>query len=47
MFDQEGQVLLSDINVAISQATGIPAPDLPSLDQEGSFNEVNIEVTAQ
>ena len=47
MFDQEGQVLLSDINVAISQATGIPAPDVPSLDQEGSFNEVNIEVTAQ
>ena len=47
MFDQEGQVLLSDINIAISQATGIPAPDLPSLDQEGSFNEVNIEVTAQ
>ena len=46
MFDQEGQVPLNEINSAISQATGLPAPELPSLDQEGSFNEVNIEVTS-
>ena len=46
MFDQEGQVPLKEINAGISEATGLPAPELPSLDQEGSFNEVNIEVTS-
>ena len=47
VFDQEGQVSLTAINDGISQATGLPAPELPSLDQEGSFNEVNIEVTSR
>ena len=37
----------NEINLGISEATGLPAPELPSLDQEGSFNEVNIEVTAR
>ena len=46
VFDQNGQVPLADINNAISTATGLPAPDLGRIDQEGSFNEVNIEVTA-
>ena len=46
VFDQEGQVPLNQINEAISKATGLPAPDLGRVDQEGSFNEVNIEVTA-
>ena len=46
VFDQEGQVSLNEINLGISEATGLPAPELP-LDQEGSFNEVNIEVTAR
>ena len=45
VFDQDGQVSLVAINEAISRATGLPAPDLPTIDQEGSFNEVNIEVT--
>ena len=47
VFDQEGQVSLNEINLGISEATGLPAPELPSLDQEGSFNEVNIEVTVR
>ena len=47
IFDREGQVSLVAINEAISQATGLPAPDLPPIDQEGSFNEVNIEVTSR
>ena len=47
VFDQDGQVPLTAINDGISQATGLPAPELPSLDQEGSFNEVNIEVTTR
>ena len=47
VFDQDGQVSLVAINEAISQATGLPAPDLPMIDQEGSFNEVNIEVTTR
>ena len=46
VFDRDGQVPLTAINTAISTATGLPAPDLGSIDQEGSFNEVNIEVTA-
>ena len=45
VFDQDGQVPLQAINEAISAATGLPAPDLSAIDQEGSFNEVNIEVT--
>ena len=46
VFDQDGQVPLKSINEGISQATGFPAPELPDLNQEGSFNEVNIEVTS-
>ena len=46
VFDQEGQVPLNQINEAISKATGLPAPDPGRVDQAGSFNEVNIEVTA-
>ena len=45
VFDKEGQVSLGSINDAISRATGLPAPELPAINQEGSFNEVNIEVT--
>ncbi|GIR75031.1 MAG: hypothetical protein CM15mP77_1880 [Synechococcus sp.] len=33
VFDQDGQVALVAINEAISQATGLPAPDLPTIDQ--------------
>ena len=47
VFDQEGQVSLGSINDAISLATGLPAPELPAINQEGSFNEVNIEVTTR
>ena len=47
VFDQEGQVPLGSINEAISRATGLPAPELPAINQEGSFNEVNIEVTTR
>ena len=47
VFDQEGQVPLGSINDAISRATGLPAPELPAINQEGSFNEVNIEVTTR
>ena len=46
VLDQNGQVPLAAINDAISASTGLPAPDLGRIDQEGSFNEVNIEVTA-
>ena len=46
VLDQNGQVPLAAINEAISASTGLPAPDLGRIDQEGSFNEVNIEVTA-
>ena len=42
-----GSGVLNEINLGISEATGLPAPELPSFDQEGSFNEVNIEVTAR
>jgi hypothetical protein len=47
VFDKEGQVSLGSINDAISRATGLPAPELPAINQEGSFNEVNIEVTTR
>ena len=47
VFDQEGQVSLGSINQAISRATGLQAPELPAINQEGSFNEVNIEVTTR
>jgi hypothetical protein len=46
VLDQNGQVPLAAINDAISASTGLPAPDLGRINQEGSFNEVNIEVTA-
>ena len=46
VFDENGQVPLKSINEGISLATGLPTPDLPELNQEGSFNEVNIEVTS-
>ena len=46
VLDQNGQVPLVAINDAISASTGLPSPDLGRIDQEGSFNEVNIEVTA-
>ena len=47
VFDEEGQVPLIAINAAISTATGLPAPALPEVNQGGSFNEVNIEVTTR
>ena len=46
VFDRDGQVPLASINAAISEATGLPAPDFSEIDQEGSFNEVNVEVNA-
>ena len=46
VFDQEGQIPLSAINSAISKATGLPEPNQRNINQEGSFNEVNIEVIA-
>ena len=46
IFDRAGQVPLASINEAISEATGLPAPDFSEIDQEGSFNEVNVEVNA-
>ena len=46
VLDQDGQVPLAVINGAIAEATGLPAPELPSINPEGRFNEVNIEVTA-
>ena len=46
VFDRDGQVPLASINAAISGATGLPAPDFSEIDQEGSFNEVNVEVNA-
>ncbi|MBL6793455.1 MAG: thylakoid membrane photosystem I accumulation factor [Synechococcus sp. BS307-5m-G36] len=46
VFDRDGQVPLSEINQAISSATGLPAPDLGDINQDGSFNEVNVEVTS-
>ena len=46
VLDQDGQVPLASINAAIAEATGLPAPELPAINPEGRFNEVNIEVTA-
>ena len=46
VLDQDGQVPLAEINAAIAEATGLPAPELPAINPEGRFNEVNIEVTA-
>jgi len=40
-------VPLIAINEGISTATGLPAPALPEVNQGGSFNEVNIEVTTR
>ena len=44
VLDRDGQVPLGDINEAISKATGLPAPELRTVNPGGSFNEVNIEV---
>ena len=44
VLDRDGQVPLQMINTAISEATGLPAPDERSINPGGSFNEVNIEV---
>ena len=44
MLDRDGQVPLDDINEAISKATGLPAPELRTVNPGGNFNEVNIEV---
>jgi hypothetical protein len=46
VFDRDGQVPLAEINEAISSATGLPAPELGDINQDGSFNEVNVEVTS-
>lgn len=44
LLDRAGQVPLDVINQAISQATGLPAPELQAVNPGGNFNEVNIEV---
>ena len=44
LLDEDGQVPLALINAAISDATGLPAPDERTINPGGSFNEVNIEV---
>ena len=44
VLDRDGQVPLQEINIAISKATGLPAPDERAINPGGSFNEVNIEV---
>ena len=44
VFDRDGQVPLDAINAAISEATGLPAPEMRTTNPEGSFNEVNMEV---
>lgn len=44
VLDRAGQVALDVINEAISEATGIPAPDSRLVNPGGTFNEVNIEV---
>jgi hypothetical protein len=44
VLDRDGQVPLQMINTAISEATGLPAPDERSINPGGTFNEVNIEV---
>ena len=45
LLDEEGQVPLEQINAAISQATGLPAPQGESLSL--SFNELNTEVISR
>ena len=42
VLDEEGQVPLEAINVAISEATGLPAPE--GVSTSLSFNELNTEV---
>ncbi len=45
LFDEEGQVPLEQINAAISEATGLPAPQGESMSL--SFNELNTEVISR
>ena len=45
LLDEEGQVPLEQINTAISQATGLPAPQGESMSL--SFNELNTEVISR
>ena len=45
LLDENGQVPLEQINAAISQATGIPAPQGQSMSL--SFNELNTEVISR
>ena len=45
LLDEEGQVPLEAINSAISQATGLPAPQGESMSL--SFNELNTEVISR
>lgn len=45
LLDEDGQVPLEHINSAISQATGIPAPQGQSMSL--SFNELNTEVISR
>ena len=45
LLDEEGQVPLEQINAAISEATGLPAPQGESMSL--SFNELNTEVISR
>ena len=45
LLDEEGQVPLEQINAAISEATGLPAPQGES--KSFSFNELNTEVISR
>ena len=45
LLDEEGQVPLEQINAAISEATGLPAPQGQSMSL--SFNELNTEVISR
>lgn len=45
LLDEEGQVPLEQINAAISEATGLPAPKGESMSL--SFNELNTEVISR
>ena len=45
MLDEKGQVPLEQINAAISEATGLPAPQGESMSL--SFNELNTEVISR
>jgi hypothetical protein len=42
LLDEEGQVPLEAINKAVSEATGLPAPE--GISTSLSFNELNTEV---